>query len=145
MIASLNVNGFAAPTSNLTGIEKWSTIYQSMKENKIAILAIQESHLDDSQLQSIHECFGSRLTVINSSLPENPRSSAGVAFVINRALVEAKNLAITELIEGRALALKLNWYNTEEILLINVYAPNNKTEHNTFWEEIDTVRRAKGL
>ena len=127
------------------GIEKWSAIYQSMKENKIAILAIQESHLDTPQILSIHECFGSRLTVINSSPPENPHSSAGVAFIINRALVEPKDIVMTELIEGRALALKCKWYNTEEILLFNMYAPNNRSEHTVFWEKIDSARRAKGL
>lgn len=144
-IASMNVNGFATPSSNMTGIEKWSAIYQSIKENKIAILAIQESHLDPPLLQSIHKCFGSRLTIINSSLPENPCTSAGVAFVINRALIEPKDIVTTELIAGRALALKCNWHNTEEILLINVYAPNSKTEHPTFWDRIDDVRCTKGL
>ena len=31
-IASLNVNGYAVPASSMSGIEKWSMIYQSMKE-----------------------------------------------------------------------------------------------------------------
>ena len=143
--ASLNVNGFAAPASSMTGIEKWSAIYQSMKANKIAILALQETHLDTPQLHSIHECFGSRLSVFNSGLTENPHTSAGVAFVLNRGLIDPKNIVTTELIKGRALALKCNWYNTEEILLLNVYAPNNRTEHPAFWETLDTVRRTKGL
>ena len=54
-----------------------------MKENKLAILALQETHLDNDLLQSVNECFGKHLTIVNSNLPENPRSSAGVAFVIN--------------------------------------------------------------
>jgi hypothetical protein len=47
-IASLNINGYAAPANNMNGIEKWSAIYQMMKENKIAILAVQETHLDNA-------------------------------------------------------------------------------------------------
>ena len=144
-VASLNMNGYAAPTRNMTGIEKWSTLYQTMKESKIAVLALQETHLDDNMLISIHECFGKRLSVINSKLPENPRTSAGVAFVINRGLIAPKDLDVAELIEGRALAIKFKWHGDEEILLVNVYAPNDRAAHPQFWEDVDNRRRAKGL
>lgn len=144
-VATLNVNGYAAPSQSMTGIEKWSTIYQTMKENRIAILALQETHLDGNLLHSVNECFGSRITIVNSELPENPRSSAGVAFAINRTLVVPKELQTLELIEGRALAIKFKWHNDNDILIINVYAPNNRSEHPDFWERVDTQRRAKGL
>ena len=139
------MNGYASPTLNMTGIDKWSAIYQTMKVNKLAVLALQETHLDNTLLHSIHDCFGKRLTIINSSLPVNPRTSAGVAFVINRSLIAPKEMTTTELIEGRALAIKFKWHNNEDILLLNVYAPNNKSEHPDFWESVDTKRRAKGL
>ena len=144
-VASLNVNGYAAPAKNMSGIEKWSTIYQTMKENKLAILAIQESHLDTALIHSINECFGKRLEIINSQHPTSPRASAGVAFVINKNLIAPRNMERTELIEGRALAIKFNWHENNEIVLINIYAPNNRSEHPTFWEQVDTKRRAKGL
>ncbi|KAF8257883.1 Endonuclease/exonuclease/phosphatase [Lactarius quietus] len=144
-IATLNMNGFAAPSRNMTGIEKWSAMYQTMKENKIAVLALQETHLDDNLLHSVNKCFGKRLTIINSSLSENPRVSAGVAFVINRALVAPKDAVTTELIKGRAMALQFKWHNDDNILLINVYAPNDRNAHPAFWETIDTKCRSKGL
>ena len=144
-IASLNVNGFTAPASNMNGIEKWSAIYQTMKENKTAILALQETHLDDNRLLSIKECFGKRLSVINSELPGNPRASAGVALVINRSLIAPKDLEVHELIKGRALAIRFKWHENEDILLLNVYAPNDKRAHTDFWETIDAKRRSKGL
>lgn len=127
-IATLNVNGYAAPSLNMTGIEKWSAIYQTMKKHKLAILALQETHLDNDLLHSINECFGKCLTIINSSLPGNPRSSASVAFAINRSLVAPKELITMELIEGRALAIKFKWHDNKEVLLINVYAPNNRSD-----------------
>ena len=139
------MNGYASPTLNMTGIDKWSAIYQTMKVNKLAVLALQETHLDNTLLHSIHDCFGKRLTIINSSLPVNPRTSAGVAFVINRSLIAPKEMTTMELIEGRALAIKFKWHNNEDILLLNVYAPNNKSEHPDFWESVDTKHRAKGL
>ena len=129
----------------MMGIEKWSAIYQTMKENKLAILTLQETHLDNTQLLSLNDCFGKRLTIINSNLTENPRSSAGMAFVINHSLVAPKEMIKTELIQGRALAIKFKWHDDKDILLINVYAPNNRNDHPNFWEHIDTKRRTKGL
>ena len=108
-----------------------------MKENKLAILALQETHLDDTQLLSVNDCFGKHLTIINSNLPENLRSSTGVAFIINHSLVAPKELIITELIQGRALAIRFKWHNNKDILLINVYAPNNRNDHPEFWEHIN--------
>ena len=54
----LNMNGYAAPTQNMTGMEKWSAVYNTIKEYKIAILALQETHLDKETLHSVNECFG---------------------------------------------------------------------------------------
>ena len=106
---------------------------------------MQETHLNDTLLMPVHECFGKRLSVINSKFPGNPRASARVSFVINRALIAPKDLAVTELVEGWALAIKFKWHNDNEILLINMYAPNNRSEHTNFWESINTKRCAKGL
>ena len=143
-IASLNINGFASPANNMNGIEKWSSIYQTMKGNKIAILALQETHLNNELLHSINACFGKRIQILNSQLPIDPCSSAGVAFVINRGLVKPTNLESIDLIQGRAAALKFKWHE-EEILLINIYAPNNRQENAQFWEDLDEKRRSKRL
>ncbi|KAH8982304.1 Endonuclease/exonuclease/phosphatase [Lactarius deliciosus] len=144
-VASLNLNGYTAPAKNMTRIEKWSSIYQTINKNKIAILATQETHLNRELLQNINACFGKHLAVINSHSQTNPRSSAGIAFVINKSLINPKEISTYELIKGRAIALKLKWHENQEIILINVYAPNNKSEHQNFWEEIDSKHRAKIL
>ncbi|KAH9049817.1 Endonuclease/exonuclease/phosphatase, partial [Lactarius deliciosus] len=144
-IVSLNINRFAAPANNMNGIEKWSSVYKTMNKNKIAILALQETHLDNDLLENIHTCFGKRLQVINSHLPMNPRTSAGVAFVINKALIVPRELKVYKLIEGRALALGVKWNENGEVVIINIYAPNNKTDHQQFWEQVDEKRHSKGL
>ena len=56
-----------------------------------------------------------------------------------------KELTATELIEGHALAIKSKWHHEDEIVLINVYAPNNRNDHLAFWERIDMERCFKGL
>ena len=75
-IASLNINGFAAPTKHISGIEKWLSVFQTMKKNKTAILALQEMHLDNEHMHSINVCSRKRITIINTQHPTNPRGSA---------------------------------------------------------------------
>ncbi|KAF8262701.1 hypothetical protein EI94DRAFT_1773126 [Lactarius quietus] len=104
----------------MTGIEKWSAIYQSMKENKLEILAVQETHLNDDLIHSINECFRKRITVINSQLQTNPHSSTSIAFVINKALIAMRELEKVELISGRALAIKFKWHKENDITLVNI-------------------------
>ena len=143
IIATLNVNGFSAPSSSLSGIEKWSTIVRMMNKLKITILAIQETHLDDTRLDEISTLFERKITVIASHNPVTPRASAGVAFIINKKLIKPKEITYYELQEGRALALRVKWHENgeEDTTLLNIYAPNNKAEHRHFWENIETKRR----
>ena len=144
-IATLNVNGYAAPSSNMSGIDKWSRINRTINDNNIAILAIQETHLDPTLIQNVTTCFGSRLEVLTSQHPDNPRATAGVAFVINKALIRPKEYKLHELIPGRVAALKVKWLENEDTLLFNVYAPNARDEQVNFWESIDMMRRAHNL
>ena len=41
-----NVNGYVAPTRNMLGIDKCSAINHTVNKKRIAILALQETHLD---------------------------------------------------------------------------------------------------
>jgi len=43
---------------------------------------------------------------------------------------------LAELIKGRALTIKLNWNNQGEIKLVNVYIPNQRSEHTFFWNSV---------
>ncbi len=46
-IATLNVR--EATTANMSLLQKWSAISKTIYENRIAILALQETHLDQSK------------------------------------------------------------------------------------------------
>ncbi|KAH8982372.1 Endonuclease/exonuclease/phosphatase, partial [Lactarius akahatsu] len=144
-IASLNLNGFTAPTSNMSGIEKWSMINNTLNTYNIAILAVQETHMDMELLQNVRACFGRKMEILMSPHPETPRASAGVAFIVNKTLIKPRKCTVSELVKGRALALKIEWLESETTTLINVYAPNNKSEHPTFWERVETASQAYGL
>ncbi|KAH8978487.1 hypothetical protein EDB92DRAFT_1937538 [Lactarius akahatsu] len=85
------------------------------------------------------------MEILMSPHPETPHASAGVAFIVNKTLIKPRKCTVSELVEGRALALKIEWLESETTTLINVYAPNNKSEHPTFWERVDTASQAYGL
>ena len=140
-IASLNINGFNAPSHNMTGIDKWSTIHRTMSTHKIAILAIQETHLDDELLNRVIQSYGTRLTIIASLNPSTPRASAGVAFVINKRLIKPINITVFELLEGRALALKIKWHENEETTILNIYAPHTRASQHDFWNKVQTRKQ----
>ena len=134
------MNGLHTNTERQQNFNKWTEINATMRDEKIAILAVQETHLDGQNTLAIHEALGKRLLILNSQPEDNPRSSAGVAFILNKDLVDTKQVKQFELIKGRAIAIKLTWKNNEETVLINVYAPNKKKENQLFWEKTNEER-----
>jgi exonuclease III len=144
-IATLNMNGAHLGGEGSTSFEKWSEINATMKRERIAILALQEMHLDEQLLSNVNRLFGKRLEIHNSPDETNPRATAGVAFVLNKDLLATQNSETRELVKGRALALKTTWNNQEETVLINIYAPNQRIEHKPFWESIETARQSLQL
>ncbi|KAI0282258.1 Endonuclease/exonuclease/phosphatase [Russula aff. rugulosa BPL654] len=125
-------------------IDKWTTINSTIRTEKIAILALQETHLDEDRLTDINRCFNKSFDVINSSDPTNPQGSAGVAFLINKALIAPTNVKTYVLKQGQAIMMRIKWSETE-IIILNIYAPNNVREQPAFWAELDLERRAKRL
>ena len=144
-IASLNINGAAAPTQNMDHIEKWTLINSTIRTERIAILALQETHLDEGRLNDIQRCFGKSFDIFSSSDSENPRGSAGVAFLINKALLAPISVKTHVLKQGRAIMMRIKWSDNNEVTIVNIYAPNNVREQPTFWAQIDLERRAKNL
>ncbi|KAI0265902.1 Endonuclease/exonuclease/phosphatase [Gloeopeniophorella convolvens] len=116
-----------------------------MRDHRIAILALQETHLDEALVQNVHRVYGRNLQVFNSPLPVTPRASAGVAFVINRSLITPIQVSSDELYPGRALYIKIKWHEEEETALLNVYAPNDQTENAAFWDTLRARRRSRHL
>ncbi|KAG0694783.1 Endonuclease/exonuclease/phosphatase [Suillus ampliporus] len=63
-----------------------------MREEKIGILCLQETHLSDEHERQIESLFSRRLLVLNSQDPSRPGSSAGVAFVLNKEMINISNI-----------------------------------------------------
>jgi len=71
-ITSQNVNGATAPSENMNYKAKWRTISDMMRTEKIAVLAIQESHLDEGLTELLGKSFEKNLKILNSAHPDNP-------------------------------------------------------------------------
>jgi len=144
-IASQNVNGAATPSEHMNYKEKWKSISQMFHAEKIAVLAIQESHLDQDMAEQLGRSFKKNLRILNSAHPNNPQATAGVGFVINRQLIEPDEIEMHKLIPGRAAMLKIKWLKTCVVTILNIYAPNNRSAHADFWAKIMTERHARHL
>ena len=66
--------------------EKWGHINQIMRDKKIAVLAVQESHLDETAVDNLNSLFHRRLSIWNSGDPLHPSAGKGVALVLNKGL-----------------------------------------------------------
>ena len=144
-IATLNINGASAPTANLNIIDKWTRINSTLRKNKIGILALQETHLNNESIESIERCFGKSFSLHHSSDPENPRTKAGVAIAINKALIPQTDIKLHVLVPGRAIMIQLKWPDDNRLSILNIYAPVKKNEQPEFWADVETERREKHL
>ncbi|KAH9843022.1 Endonuclease/exonuclease/phosphatase, partial [Rhodofomes roseus] len=130
MIGSLNICG----RGNLFGTRnnKWNEINQLLREKKIGILALQETHLDDDLTSEVHRLYGRRVRVFNSE-SANSTGAQGVAFALNREIVDTCGIETEDIVPGRALLLRMRWHADRSLTVLNVYAPNGHTENAAFW------------
>ena len=130
-IGTLNIRGGASIQT-----DKWRHIDQLMKVNKIGALAIQETHLTEEHVASLHRDFFGGLHVLNTGDPENPSGRGGVAVVLNKRLTHWKEAKTTVISPGRAILVELPWKETTRINILAVYAPNITKTNADFWLEL---------
>ena len=136
-VASLNIRGRVCTAQGYRQ-DKWFELNRVINTHRIAVLAVQETHLTDELAASFETAFGSRLKLFHSPLQET-RNAAGVAIVINKGLINANEIKCTTLIPGRALLVEIPWHAGSKIKVLDVYAPNDAKENEIFWEKIDEI------
>lgn len=137
-IATLNINGFRSGGNNL---EKWSMVNQTLNKHKIAILALQEMHLDQEHVDKLSRSFGKKMDIRFSADSDAPCATAEVAFIINKSLITPQKITTHEIIVGKALNIKVEWLDNETSSFMNIYAPNARAAHENFWQVVDKSRR----
>jgi exonuclease III/ribonuclease HI len=130
-VASLNMQGRWHGSR-----DKWLHINQILRTERIAILALQETHLtsmDEAQLNTVFQ----QCMVIYSSIDPQHTNAAGIAVVLNKNMTNIHGVRKYELIPGRALMVSVPWHRNAEIHVLAIYAPNTAEENCKFWEDIN--------
>ncbi|KAI1789415.1 Endonuclease/exonuclease/phosphatase, partial [Ganoderma leucocontextum] len=144
-IASLNMRGGSgAGPEGGTG-EKWRRLNQIVRDRKIAILAIQETHMTCDRATELNNLFGATMTIYCSADPQNPTGARGVAIALNKRLTTDEGVEIMEVIPGRALLARIPWSSERKLTILNVYAPNDPVENEQFWEKLAHEREARRM
>jgi exonuclease III len=115
---------------------KWWQISKLVREKRIGILAIQETHLDKDLLERLNDTFSGSLSIHISRNPADINSK-GVAIVLNKAITNTEGATTTDIIPGRALLIKIPWHGDETLKILAIYAPNAPGESKDFWKEIE--------
>ncbi|KAJ7244522.1 hypothetical protein C8J57DRAFT_1438426 [Mycena rebaudengoi] len=99
-----------------------------MREGRVGVLVVGEAHMTNDKKADIEALF--------SRDPVNDRGRAGVAFVLNKQLVETENITTTEIIPGRAMLLEMKNVDGSPLSILGVFAPNAPSVNATFWGDI---------
>ncbi|KAI0302474.1 Endonuclease/exonuclease/phosphatase [Russula brevipes] len=134
--ATSRANGRNIPTA-----EKWQSLGNTIHRHKLAILAVQETHLDQDKLNLIRTQYNKNLEIIGSADPEEPTQRAGVAFIINKNKLRPKEISSHVLVPGRALIIKFKWLEGYETSILNIYAPVVRAEQPQFWADVEKERQ----
>ena len=85
-ITTLNINGATSQDSSL--LQKWGEISSLLYKHKIAILALQEMHMNQEMTDQIRECFSRNLDVIALEDLMSPTSKAGMEQSPNKPIAD---------------------------------------------------------
>jgi hypothetical protein len=137
-VATLNMKGFQAadPLNPGIKINKWNHINQIMRENNIAILALQETHLTEERKNEIERLFP-KLLIVSSHDRNNPSGRAGIALVLHRDKTLTESIEMSEIKQGRAMIVRTRWHtNDRPLSILAIYAPNDGIESESFFLEV---------
>lgn len=139
MIASLNIKGFTSSDARPHASNKWLLVNQVMRDKRIGVLAVQETHLSEERKCEIENLFDHTLKVYSSPDPARPSAARGVAIVLNKRLIKWELAEAKEVIPGRALEVAIPLSKDKKLRILTVYAPNDRAANALFWREVQTV------
>ncbi|KAJ7090687.1 Endonuclease/exonuclease/phosphatase, partial [Mycena epipterygia] len=108
-----------------------------MREQKIGIMIVTETHMSTAQALEIEEShMNKRLKLFNYEYRENP-SAKGVAIVLNREITNTEGVKIHYLIPGKAILAVIPWHGTQTVTVLGIYAPTESDEEKVnFWNAL---------
>ncbi|KAI0329238.1 DNase I-like protein, partial [Cubamyces sp. BRFM 1775] len=143
-VATLNMRGYrTAGDPNMEG--KWLQVNQVLREKRIAVLALQETHLSAERVKMLNDLFKENMEVVYSADPENETGARGVAFAINKRFVKQPKYTTIEVVPGRAAVLDLKWSDSRQLRMLNVYGPNDPHQNAKFWSDLRECEQTRNV
>ena len=127
-IATLNVNGRRDDKRR----DKWPKLISQMRSQGVAILGVQESHLNVEETDALNERFKKAIILNNGS----STVKGGVTFVLNKDLVNGMRWEHTPIIEGRVSRLEIETEKDRGMNIVLLYAPNEDKDKANFWNTL---------
>jgi exonuclease III len=134
-LAALNIKGNGNPSARHVD-NKWYEVWQIVREQRIGVLIVGEAHMDDRLKAEIDSLFSRAIRLEFTPDPVAPTRRAGLAFMLNKNLVETRGVVTREIIAGRAMILETKNVDGTPLSVLGVYAPNAPSENAAFWREI---------
>ncbi|KAG6824845.1 hypothetical protein H0H92_005639 [Tricholoma furcatifolium] len=130
-VATLNMRG-GGSTATKT---KWTTINQMLRDERLDVLVLQETHLTDDLTDELNRMFTKRMNIINTTDDTNTRA-IGTAVILNKETMRWKDAKYDVIVPGRALRMQVPWTENEDFTCLVIYAPNDTGQNTDFWNEI---------
>ncbi|EPT04439.1 hypothetical protein FOMPIDRAFT_1091164, partial [Fomitopsis schrenkii] len=115
---------------------KWLHVNQLMRDKRIGVLVVQETHMDERRRQQVEDLFCQRIRIFATGDPDNPTGKGGVAIVLNKELVDAMAATAVTIKEGRALSAHIPHKQGKGLTVLGIYAPNDPVQNEYLWEDI---------
>lgn len=133
-LATLNIRGAAGATT----ATKWKDINHRMKTDRIALLAVQETHyLTQDCVDALNATHGFRMHISHDGDPDRPNSK-GIAIILNKYTTRWREAKTRSIIPGRAMYMTLPWHGNSALTVLAVYAPNTPSKNESFWRALQS-------
>ncbi|KAF8989220.1 hypothetical protein BDZ89DRAFT_1198523, partial [Hymenopellis radicata] len=105
-----------------------------MRNKKINMLALQETHYDEDYVAEITERFGDTIHIEYSrALGGRASRAEGVALIFYKPMTNVLGLTRREVIPGRAMIVAAPWHGDDVLKNMVGYAPNAPRENAAYW------------
>ncbi|KAL1749169.1 Endonuclease/exonuclease/phosphatase, partial [Schizophyllum fasciatum] len=135
-ICSLNIKGRGA-NSIFDASHKWHDLHRVMRNERISVMGVQETHLSVDQVEEINKFYQKTLQVFASTEGVGRANSTGVAIALNKSITNTADAEAHEIIPGRALMVTIHWHGLLKHSVLVTYAPaEGHGPNKEFWKTL---------
>jgi exonuclease III len=122
-IGSLNMRGRTFTTGRAKGKDKTGTILKWMRDKKISVLALIDTHWSDEKEERVKETYRKH----HFYCSHESTNRGGIAFVIDERNEKPKDVVFRTITPGRTAEIEIR-YEHQTLHVVTAYLPNAKQE-----------------